>query len=123
MSALCRATLIGSLPVVLAARDEERGYICTLDPDDGFLAEWSRSKVQYAGLAVGGSSLYATVNEFTRSSEFVVGRSNDFGVSWDALMTVADLGRPLQRVPSVSVTTCIAWRSVGLPSQSATLPG
>jgi hypothetical protein len=48
---------------------------------------------QFGCLSAQGGSLYACVNDFTRSSAFVLGASDDGGVSWEPVLTIEDLGK------------------------------
>ncbi len=81
----------GSLWV--AARGEAGGSLYRADREELAFERVIASAPPFACLAARAGALYACVNDFTLTSKFLLGRSDDEGQSWQPLLTVEDLGQ------------------------------
>lgn len=77
----------------VAGRAEAGGSLYRADREALEFSRVVASAPPFGCLAAHAGALYACVNDFTLTSNFLLGRSDDEGRSWQPLLTVEDLGQ------------------------------
>lgn len=85
-------TVLGD-SVWIAGRAEAGGSLYRADREQLAFERVVQRAPPFACLAAHAGALYACVNDFTVTSDFLLGRSDDAGQSWQPLLKVEDLGR------------------------------